>query len=319
MASHPVVLIVFNRPQHTRRTFEAIRRQKPERLFIIGDGPRPGFASDIERCLAVKEVVRNIDWPCKVDFNYAKKNMGLKQRVASGLDWVFSNVESAIILEDDCVPNPDFFFYCNSLLDRYWDNSLVSVISGSNFQRGRERGDASYYFSKYCHCWGWATWRRAWKFYNHEISFWPQWRDSLAWEEFITDRVERNYWEKIFNQVYDGKFNSWAYPWLASVWKFGGLTATPNVNLISNIGFDEYATHTIVSQNINSNIPVQSLNQNFNHPIKVEVNYLADRYNFDNTFYGKRYRFPWNIFYLPRRGLGLIFRTLREFSIKVNI
>lgn len=139
----PIAYIAFNRPEHTRKTIQVVREQRPSQLFIIADGPRPGHPTDVDRCAEVRTIMDQVDWPCEVQHNYAEVNLGLKCRVSSGLDWVFSQVDRAIVLEDDCVPHPDFFF-CDGLLERYADDDRVSVIAGNNFQHGRRRGDGSY-------------------------------------------------------------------------------------------------------------------------------------------------------------------------------
>jgi len=138
MTDISIAYIIFNRPRHTRETFQAIRDARPARLFIIADGPRPSHPTDAERCRAVREIVADIDWPCEVQRNYADQNLGLKRRVSSGLDWVFSQVESAIILEDDCLPHPDFFPFCQDLLERYKDDERVWTITGNNNQDGKK-------------------------------------------------------------------------------------------------------------------------------------------------------------------------------------
>ena len=162
MTNTPIAYFVFNRPQHTEKTFAVIRTQRPSQLFVIADGPRAGHPTDIERCAAVREIVANVDWSCEVHRKYADTNLGLKKNVSRGLDWVFSQVERATVLEDDCVAHPDFFRFCDQLLEYYAHEECVSVITGNNFQNGQHRGEAgaSYYFSKYNHCWGWATWPR---------------------------------------------------------------------------------------------------------------------------------------------------------------
>jgi hypothetical protein len=196
----------------------------------------------------VREIVEKIDWPCDVHRNYAEENLGLKRRVSSGLDWVFSQVDRAIVLEDDCLPHPDFFTFCGALLNRYENDERVSVITGNNFQDGRKRGNAAYYFSKYNHCWGWATWRRAWQHYSGDLPFWPEWKLTSDWRRKIPDRIEQRYWADIFERVSRNEIDSWAYPWTGSVWYHGGLTATPNVNLVTNIGFGPEGTHTVVKE-----------------------------------------------------------------------
>ena len=236
MNSLSIAYIIFNRPRHTRETFEVIRAQRPSKLFIIADGPRAGHATDVERCRAVRQIVEHIDWPCEVHREYAEQNLGLKRRISSGLTWVFSLTEAAIVLEDDCLPHPDFFGYCQDLLERYKEDERIWVITGNNFQNGKRRGDASYYFSKFGHCWGWASWRRAWQHFDGDLSFWPEWKHSDDWRRKMPDPFEQRYWIDILDRVYQHKIDSWAYPWLATLWYHGALTATPRVNLVTNIG-----------------------------------------------------------------------------------
>ena len=304
-----VAYIVFNRPEHTRESFALIREQQPPQLFIIADGPRPDHPTDDARCAEVRSIVDQVDWPCEVRHNYAEANLGLKRRVSSGLNWVFNQVDRAIVLEDDCVPHPDFFCFCDDLLERYADDDRVSVITGNNFQHGHRRGDGSYYFSRYNHCWGWATWRRAWSLYQGDIPFWPRWSQSPDWLQKLADPVEREYWTEIFDRVHAGAIDSWAYPWTASVWYHGGLTATPNVNLVSNIGFGEDATHTTSANNENAALPTQPLGA-LTHPSSLERDPMADALTFNRHFDGRSRRFPRRLLRWPRRIAGRVYRQL---------
>lgn len=284
-------MILFNRPEFTRATFAQIREQRPLHLFIIADGPRQGHSTDQDRCAEAREVVGQVDWPCNVHRNYAEQNLGSKQRVSSGLDWVFSHVDRAIVLEDDCVPHPDFFHFCEQLLDYYADDPRVGVVTGDNYQFGNWRGEASYYFSKYVHVWGWATWKRAWDLYDGHISFWTTWRSSDDWHATVPDSIERRYWERILDRTARGEIESaWDYPWLASVWYHKMLTATPNVNLVTNIGFgpDVQATHTR-SMAPGGGVPAAPLGP-LVHPSEVKPNAAADRFDFDYSFDGARLR-----------------------------
>jgi len=296
-----IAYIVFNRPRHTRETFEAIRAARPARLFIIADGPRPGHPTDDQRCQAVREIVSQVDWPCEVHRNYADQNLGLKKRVSSGLDWVFSQVESAIILEDDCLPHPDFFPFCQELLERYKDDDRVWTITGNNNQNGKKRSIDAYYFSKYGHCWGWATWRRAWVQYDGDIKFWPEWKLSQDWRNKTPDPYEQAYWIDIFDRIYLKKIDSWAYPWMTSLWYHGGLTATPRVNLVTNIGVGPDSTHTLADED-QPGVPLEPLGQ-FTHPPEVKQHLKADQYVFDHLLGGLYMKFP---------------RTLLKFPIRVK-
>lgn len=307
MINTPIAYIVFNRPRHTRRSFAAIRTRRPGKLFIIADGPRSNHPEDAENCQEVRHIVEHIDWPCEVHRNYAESNLGLKRRVGSGLNWVFEQVDRAIVLEDDCLPHPDFFDFCETLLDRYENDERIRVITGNNFQDGQRRGTAAYYFSKYPHCWGWASWRRAWRQYQGDLPFWPEWRASQEWCRKLPDRIERSYWFNIFEKVHRNGFDSWAYPWLACVWYHGGLTVTPNVNLVTNIGFGPDGTHT-VTEHDQEGIPSHPLGPMI-HPDQVEQDKQADRYVFDQVFGGKERRLAGRLFKLSHWVIRKLKRT----------
>ncbi len=305
MLNTPVAYIIFNRPRHTRETFAAIRHQQPYKLFIIADGPRLDHPTDFERCQEVRKIVEKIDWPCEVLFNLSDINLGCKQRVTTGLDWVFSQVDRAIILEDDILPSKDFFSFCEELLERYKSDDRISCITGNNFQDGQHRGKAedSYYFSRYIHVWGWATWRRAWMYNNTSLSFWPEWKKTKEWRSKFDDYNERRYWKQIFDKMFNNAIDTWDYHWTASVWIRGGLTATPNVNLVTNIGFGPEATHTIEQED--------RYGQKFftlgpiSHPQEVIRDTDADKYTYDHHFLGVNNRLHVRILRLVYLLLGL--------------
>jgi len=288
MIKTPIAYIVFNRPRHTRQTFAAIREIRPQNLFIIADGPRPGHQMDAERCREVREIVARVDWPCTVYRDYVDENLGLKRRVSSGLDWVFEQVDRVIVLEDDCLPHGDFFHFCGDILNKYQDDSRICAVTGNNHQNGCIRGNASYYFSKYPHCWGWGTWKRAWQHYQGDLPFWPSWKSSKGWLKKMPDRIERQYWSSIFDSVERGDIDSWAYPWTCCTWYHGGLTVTPNVNLVTNIGFGPEGTHTVADEDLEG-VPSHPLGA-LTHPEDVVLDRKADRYVFDYYFGGIRGR-----------------------------
>jgi len=307
----PVLLIVFNRPDATKLVFEAIRQARPPRLYVAADGPRVNKHGEAERCQEVRRIATSVDWPCEVKTLFRESNLGCKAAVSKAITWFFEHEYAGIILEDDCLPHQDFFGFCEALLNRYADDERVLVITGNNFQDGRQRGKASYYFSKYNHIWGWATWRRAWRFYDIDMSFWDKFELSDEWIRLTPDPVERRYWSKVFAQVLAGDIDTWDYQWTASVWRIGGLTATPNVNLVSNIGFGVDATHTTTANSPLANLPTCSLGP-ISHPDEVLQDVEADRYVFDHVFGGRAYRFPYVIYYWPRRLIGKLYRRLKR-------
>lgn len=310
MECPPVLFLIFNRPELTRQVFARIREARPAKLFVSADGPRTDHPKDGRLCAEARTVVAQVDWHCAVLTLFREKNLGCKKAVSSAIDWFFSQVPEGIILEDDCLPHPDFFTFCDTLLDFYENDERVSVITGNNFQNGRRHGNAAYYFSKYNHCWGWASWRRAWRHYCGDLPFWPEWKRSSDWLKKTPDKVEQRYWSNIFESVRRNEIDSWAYPWTASVWYHGGLTATPNVNLVTNIGFGHDATHT-VSTASKEGLPEHSLGP-LTHPAKVEQHKKADRYAFNHHFGGMQQRLHWRILKLPGRIAGKIVRTIHS-------
>jgi hypothetical protein len=273
----PVSLFIFNRPDCTEKVFEQIRSRQPSRLLIVADGPRSDHPEDIEKCVRTRAILEKVDWPCELLVNLSDRNLGCAKRISSGLDWVFQHVDEAIILEDDCLPHPTFFRYCDELLDRYRMDERVMHISGDNFQFGRKRGEASYYFSVFPHVWGWATWRRAWRHFEGVMDNWLEISRGNYLARVLPERSALNYWTKIFQAVYCGSVNSWAYPWTLACWLQGALSLLPNCNLVSNIGFGSNATHTR-GVNEYSNLPTESLPFPLVHPRFIMRDFEADQF-----------------------------------------
>lgn len=283
MLATPIALFIFNRPQTTEAVFAEIVRARPQQLLVIADGPRADHPDDIEKCFAARAIINRVDWDCEVVTNYAETNLGCKQRLSSGLDWVFSSVEKAIILEDDCLPHPIFFSFCQELLERYYDDQRVMHISGDNFQLGHRRFSASYYFSRYGHVWGWATWRRAWKFYDFEMNLWPDFRDEYRLKDVLGDPGAIAYWTRFFQSAYEGKISTWDIQWLLACWMQNGLSILPNTNLVSNIGQGADATHT-AGKNWFTGLPAVGLTLPIQHPRFVVQDTAADRFTQQTMF-----------------------------------
>lgn len=313
-----VLFLVFNRPDTTKQVFEAIRKARPLRLYVAADGARLGREGEAERVEQVRQIATAVDWPCEVKTLFREKNLGCKMAVSGGIDWFFQNEEQGIILEDDCLPQPDFFTFCQTMLNRYAQDQRVWVVTGNNFQNGQRRGEASYYFSRYNHVWGWASWRRAWSKRDMEVKFWPEWKESPHWQACLPDQIERRYWSKIFDQIYRNEIDTWDYPWTASVWLHGGLTATPNVNLVANIGFGPDATHTSSASSPLAKMATGSMGPLINMP-QVERDADADSFAFNHVFGGRWLRFPYSLLCLSRRAIGVVYRCLTARVNRLNI
>ena len=307
----PVLLIAWRRPHTLRQVIDAIRPVAPSRVFVACDGPNPNRIGEDEKVAATRAVIETeIDWPCQINRLYSDVNQGCRLGVSRAITWFFEQVEEGIILEDDCVPHPDFFTYCTTLLKRYRDDTRVWCISGNNFQKGQWRGDGSYYFSRYNHCWGWASWRRCWSKYDAELTQWPKLRKSKLLKTIFEDSVERKYWSDIWQKLLErGQPDTWDYQWSFTCFVNGGLTALPNRNLVRNVGFGKDATHT-TGRSINTMVGF-GIDPN-KHPTFVLRDGAADRYSFDHNFGGNWQRFPLSLLHLPKKFAAIIYRVLKR-------
>lgn len=276
-----ILFLVFNRPEVTRRSFEAIARAQPKRLFVAADGPRLNKEGEAERCEATRAIIKRVDWDCEVKTLFRDTNLGCKQAVSSAIDWFFEHVEEGIILEDDCLPADSFFPFCSELLEKYRDDERVMMISGDNFQDGIWRGDASYYFSRIFHIWGWATWRRAWQLYDQDMRSFFSVHDKSCLEGL--DRNVALSWEYAFSSVHTGRIKTWDYPWVYSCLLNNGLSVAPNRNLVSNIGFGLESTHTTNENSRESDMERFEI-ERMEHPSAVFCNEEADCYEYRNLY-----------------------------------
>jgi hypothetical protein len=280
----PILFIVFNRPALTKIVFEKIREAKPERLFISADVPRNKMKDDIKNCRETLEIFENIDWECQVEKLIQKQNMGCKNAVSSAINWFFEYVEAGIILEDDCLPDSSFFSFCGTLLNHFKNDERIMHISGDNFQKGKTRSTGSYYYSKYTHCWGWATWRRAWEKYDFGLQNYNTHFIRNQLKKINPDKKEYKYWKQTFDAFKQDKIDAWGSRWQFSVWNNNGLCILANINLVSNIGFGFEGTHTTDKQNKLSNLECGKIIE-IHHPKAVEQNIEADLFTFYTIFY----------------------------------
>jgi hypothetical protein len=271
----PVALLIFNRPRTTARVFDAVRKVRPVRMLVVADGPRHEVAGESELCTQARDITEEVDWPCEVSRAYSDVNLGCKRRISSGISWVFEHVEQAIFLEDDCLPSPSFFPYCAELLARYREEERVMHIGGSNLNFGR-RGSYSYFFSRYPHIWGWASWRRSWAGYDSDLKEWCDTSDKAGFLEPFTEESERAFWRRVWDESASGRLDTWDYQWAFACIQAGGLAINPNANLVRNIGYAEGATHTGSADDALANIAASSLETPLRHPDRIERDQAAD-------------------------------------------
>ena len=301
----PVALLIHRRPDTTSRVLESIREARPPRLLVIADGAREGVPDEAELCRETRGVIETVDWDCEVDTNYSDENLGMKDRTESGLDWVFSKVEEVIFLEDDTLPDPTFFPFCDELLERYRSDERVMSVSGNNFQFDRLASTDSYFFSRHSLTWGWATWRDAWAHRDPEMSAWPELRDRGWLREILSERYAVEYWSHVLEKTYRDR-DTWDRAWQLACWLRGGLHAIPNCNLVSNIGFREDATSTrSEAEPLVGNLPTEPMGFPLRHPAEVSRQAEADT-ELNGVLFGGTVANMFDRLLLVRRGMAAV-------------
>jgi hypothetical protein len=311
--STPVAFLIFNRPDLTQIVFEAIAKAEPKQLFVVADGPR--FPAEAEKCAQARDIIKRVDWECDVFPNYSEKNLGCGRRIASGIEWVFSEVEEAIFLEDDTLPHLSFFPYCEVLLEHYRHDERIMTVNGNNFQSGRIRTQYSYHFTKYCSCWGWASWRRAWKHYDYEMKTWPAFKQAGMMKMICPDLYEQQFWTRLFDSMYEnpGEIDTWDHQWKYACWSQNGLAIEPSVNLVGNIGLGRSdASHTTDHYPLLSELSRTKEMWEIKHPPFVVRHRDADTYIFDYIIGGKNMKKNDPLLGKLRRGLATVQKKAKK-------
>ncbi len=280
MIKTPILLLIFNRPDNTSQVFDAIKTMKPAKLYVAADGARKNKPGEKERCDETRKITENIDWPCVVKRLYRKNNLGCKKAVSSAIDWFFENEDKGIILEDDCLPDKTFFKYCAEMLKKYKNNEKVFSISGDNFLPA-DKISMSIYFTQYPHCWGWATWKRAWEKYDVNMADLGEIKNSQKYKDTFSGIIEYLYWKILLQRVHDGKIDTWDYQWAYTLFKNGAYSINPSVNLVKNIGFGGDATHTKV---MNYSKDAKKMSFPIKYPKEMILNKELDDYTRKNVF-----------------------------------
>ncbi len=278
----PVLFLIFNRLDTTKIVFEQIKLAKPSKLYLASDGARVSKEDETQIVAEVRQwVLDNIDWPCEVKTLFSDENLGCGKAVSGAITWFFSQEESGIILEDDCVPNQSFFMYCEELLDKYKDDQHIWHIAGNN-PLGITDCDGSYYFAKIMHCWGWASWADRWQHYNFDLIDYS----NQNVQNFSDDKYIQKYWLNILNKMRNHEIDTWDYQWTFEIIKNNGLCINPSKNLISNIGYE--GVHYSNSEGDSRlNTPTYEIDTII-HPKTIEFDENAVDSIYENVFYIKK-------------------------------
>lgn len=282
----PISFHIFNRPELTRKVFEVIKKIKPSKLFITADGPRKNIAGDKDKCMEVKLILNEIDWECEVFKNFSEVNKGSYRSTSEGITWVFKHVDSAIILEDDCIPNFSFFRYCQDLLNYYENDKRISIISGNNFQPVKNTMHYSYYFSRYLNVWGWATWKKTWDKIDLNMQYWPKFKKMKGLDSIFHKKYEREYWYKFYQDMYEGKVRrQWDAQLMLSSFMNNTISILSNTNLISNVGFGADSTH-YKHQTVFNSTKISEIKFPLDHPHFMFRDVTADDFTEKKMFSG---------------------------------
>jgi hypothetical protein len=284
--STPVLFVIFNRPDVTRRVFEVIRRIQPGLLFIAADGPRTHIMGESDQCVKTRQIIQEIDWECETRLLLSDTNQGCKSAVSNAINWFFDNVEEGIILEDDCLPDLSFFLFCEKMLNRYRNDTRVMMISGTNMLGQWKNEMQDYCFSYYGGIWGWASWKRAWQHYDVKMTRWNDSNESL--KNILTDKKQLNSRLALFRATFNGEIDTWDYQWSFARMINSGLSIVPSFNLISNIGFGANATHTKDASNL-ANLPRHVMPEHIRDNSVVVV----DR-DYDHLFFERSSKTLWS-------------------------
>jgi hypothetical protein len=280
----PILFIIFNRKDTSLKVLEQIRLSQPERLYILGDGGRADRTGEHERCEETREAVLNaINWNCEVKTLFSEINQGPKEAIATGITWFFEQEEEGIILEHDCLPSNSFFSFCDTLLEKYREDKRIWMISGCNFQKGKQWGDGSYYFSNLTNGWGWATWRRSWSDYDKDLLKYESSEIKVQLEKIFQDPLVVDTWIDLFNLTKSGKINTWDYQVTFTHLFNHAINVVPNKNLVSNIGFGELAENTVDANSVFSNVPLEEITTII-HPKYILPEHEADMSTLTDEF-----------------------------------
>jgi hypothetical protein len=303
MCKAAVLLIIFNRPKSTQKVFDIIKLIKPERLYISADAPRIGNEEDLINCARAREITENIDWPCEVKRLYQQNNLGCSHGPRAAFKWLFSFENEGIILEDDCLPNISFFQFCEEMLERYRNNKKIMLVNGCNLGYNLDTG-YSYGYSRIPNMWGWATWKRSELLIDYELKEWKPVKHKLykvykAFRQsiFDTDLNWYRYWVEKFNRTINQPVITWwDWQWIYFQTKNKMLSVFPEKNLVTNIGFDEDATHTFEKDNPSANLKAHDLNFPLKYPaeLKPDNNYEENCLKW-TLFYHKRLPFHFHL------------------------
>jgi len=272
----PILFLIFNRPDTTQIVFNEIKKIKPSKLYVAADGPRQDNENDKINCLEVRNIIeQQIDWDCEVKKLFREKNLGCKIAVSSAINWFFENEEMGIILEDDCLPDKSFFYFCEELLNKYKNDERVMMISGLNYFNNKLEIEESYFFANYPIIWGWASWRRAWEKYKINMDNWEEFYRKDYLNYIYNNKRFVKFVQSLFDATIKNIIDTWDIQWYYSILINNGLCIIPKYNLVMNIGVT--GTHVTEKSKVHY-MPIKEIDiHNIIHPKLVLLDYKYNK------------------------------------------
>ena len=279
--SVPILFIIFNRLDIACKSFEEIKKVKPKKLYIASDAARENKEGEQEVVDKTRKTILNaIDWDCEVKTLFQEKNLGCGIGVYTAINWLFQNEDKGIVLEDDCIVDQSFFTYVEEMLNKYENDTRIGMIAGTNpIEPKRYMCKHSYLFSKYKSCWGWATWRRAWSNMEIDMKWLNEYKDFVIHNAGYQSK-DTDGWKYKLKCIDNNYVSAWDWQWYLTLAAQNQLCIYPQINLVSNIGNDENATHTSFSS---ITYEKQTLTTPFTHPKYVVPDCYFDYYFYKNS------------------------------------
>jgi len=281
MESAPVLLLAYNRPEKLSQLIQRIRVLRPSVLLVSVDGPKISKPGDKDLVLATQKVIQSIDWDVKIETRFRAENIGLRLAVQDSVNWAISQYGKVIVIEDDAVPGPQLLDFFNFNLQKFSDDQKVMHVSGYNVVPPQNLlSETGSRFSRYPESFAWATWERAWKHYDENLTWGLESsvRDIAKITGSTTSALR---WKLNFHDAAAGRIGSWAYRWISSMWSQNGTTVAPNRNLLSYSGFDE-GTHTVRSPRW-KDLPIENLSFSENDNLTI-TDLEADNWTGSSVF-----------------------------------
>ena len=273
----PILLVLYNKIEDTHNLFQVIKQIKPSKLYVAGDGALHGDRLDYVHCIRTRSVIMP-EWNCEKKEFFKEEHLGKSQMIFQAISWFFSHEPEGIVLFDDTIPNLDFFYYCEELLEKYRDRKDILHISGSNLRRKNEKKDHSYYFSAYPLLWGFATWSDRWQGFDLQMSALEGENFNKMISKYVSSPMEKMYWLRRYNVLRKHNLDIWEYQYIYYLWYKGGLSITPYNNLVTNVGLKNKKRKIRKLMRQTQEIrPIE-------HPIEVTQNIGADKYSFKHIY-----------------------------------